>query len=128
MPKVISDKTYTISGTSRDPETNIRTYRFANSKLNVRVNMLKHFKHTAIKLIELPKAMTKTQAMAWLIGQGIHAKLPTRAVNKQKKSPILLKAEMLAGKSAKIKASKQAKNAIVTTAPAAAPVEASPAS
>jgi len=120
MPKAISAKTYTIAGTSRDPKTNIRTYRFANGKLNVRRNMLSHFKHTAIKLIELPKPMNKTQAMAWMIGQGINARLPTRAANKKKKSPIMLKAELLAAKSAKIREAKAAKKA----APAEPVVEA----
>ena len=123
MPKAPSEKTYTIAGTSRAPD-GIRTYRFANGKLNVRRNMLKHFEHTAIKLLETPKPMTKTQAMAWLMGQGIKATLPTRAANKKKKSPILLQAEVLAGKSAKIKATraanKKAQAAVVAAPPAPA--------
>lgn len=92
----VSSKTYTIGGTSVDAGR--RTFRFANGKLNVRVNMLRHFEHTAIKLVKLPRPMTKKNATAWLLTQGFKGVVPTRATNKRAKSPILVQAEKIASK------------------------------
>lgn len=92
----VSSKTYTIGGTSVFDGR--RTFRFANGKLNVRVNMLRFSEHTAIKLVKLPRAMTKKNATAWLLTQGFKGIVPTRATNKRAKSPILVQAEKLASR------------------------------
>lgn len=100
-------KTYTIAGTTN--KDGARTFRFANGKLNVRRNMLKFDGHTAIKLFELPRPMTKVQAMAYLqVEMGTKAKFPTRAKNKRAKSPIQAAAEALAAKNVKRRAAKAA--------------------
>lgn len=94
----ISQKKYTIAGTS--VVNGIKTFRFANGDMDTRVSTLKHFGHTAIKLAELPKPMTKVQAIAHLTKQGTRAILPTRSADKRRKSPIQLAGEELAGKKA----------------------------
>lgn len=99
----MSEKTYTIAGTTIF--NNKRTFRFANGKLNLRRNMLKHFGHRAIKLIELPKPMDKVHAMAFLQKQGMTAALPTRSKS-NKKSQLVIAAEKLVEKGRKISESK----------------------
>lgn len=95
----MTDKTYTIAGTSII--NNKRTYRFSNGKMNLRRNMLRHFGHRAIKLMELPEPMDKVHAIAWLNKQGIKASLPTRSKS-NKKSQLVLAAEQLVEKGRKI--------------------------
>ena len=94
--KAVSTKTYTIAGTSNHEGR--KTFRFGNGKLNVRTNMLRHFGHTAIKLVSLPRPMTKKTATAWLLVNGYKGVLPTRANNKRAKSPTLVQAEAIATK------------------------------
>lgn len=99
MAKEISTKTYTIAGTSILDGT--RTFRFANGKLNVRVNMLKFKGHRAIKLQELPKPMTKVDAMVFLTEkEGVKAKLPTRSDKRGYVSPVQELANEKLGKKA----------------------------
>jgi len=93
MPTV-STKKYTIAGTSN--KDGRKTYRFANGDIESRVSTLKRFEHSAIKLQELPKPMTKTQAIAFLHNAGIKAVLPTRSPNLKHKSPIVAAAMELA--------------------------------
>ena len=116
----MTDKTFTIAGTTIF--NNKRTFRFANGKLNLRRNMLKHFGHRAIKLVELPKPMNKVQAMAFLQKQGITAALPTRSKS-GKKSELVIAAEKLAEKGRKISDSKKGGEATVvaTITPAVEP-------
>jgi hypothetical protein len=95
----MTDKTYTIAGTTIF--NNKRTFRFANGKLNLRVNMLKHTGHRAIKLMELPEPMDKVHAIAFLQKQGITAAVPTRSKS-NKKSQLLIAAEKLVEKGRKI--------------------------
>jgi hypothetical protein len=76
-----------------------RTFRFANGKLNVRVNMLKFKGHRAIKLQELPKPMTKVDAMVFLTEkEGVKAKLPTRSDKRGYVSPVQALANEKLGK------------------------------
>lgn len=104
------DKTFTIAGTSNI--NGVKTFRFANGKLNLRVNMLRHFGHEDINLVELPKAMTKVQAMAWLLTNVKGTKgavIPTRAADKTAKNELVLEAERKAAGVAKAKATRAAR-------------------
>ena len=65
------DKTFLIAGTSTF--NNVNTFRFANGKPNLRANMLRFNGHTDIELVELPKPMTKLQAIAYLTQKGTEA-------------------------------------------------------
>lgn len=89
-------KTYTIGGTS--VVNGISTFRVANGKLNLRRNMLNYFKHENINLIELPRPMTKMEAVAYLITKGYTGVVPTRAADKTHKNAMQLEAEKLAAK------------------------------
>jgi hypothetical protein len=74
----------------------IRTFRFSNTKLNLRVNMLRHLGHEDINIVELPKPMTKLQATAWMLQNLRGAKsavIPTRAADKTVKNELLIQAE-----------------------------------
>lgn len=68
-------KKFTLAGTSTLKGVN--TYRFATGNVKVRTGVLKRNGHSDIKLLELPQAMTKEDATAWLSGQGITAHMPT---------------------------------------------------
>jgi hypothetical protein len=104
------DKLFSLAGTST--REGINTFRFANGKLNLRRNALKHYGHAAIELRELPRPMTKVQAMAWLVTQGIDtAVLPTRAADKTRKPALQLEAEKLATKRMRDAARKREKRA-----------------
>lgn len=116
-----TEKTFTIAGTSI--VNGRHTFRFTNGKVNLRVNMLKHKGHRAIKFMELPSPMTKVQAMAFLMKNGVKGVLPTRAANKRKKSPLQMEAEKLADKAAKISAAHRARKEQNDPVPAAEPVQ-----
>ena len=111
-----TERTFTLAGTSIVDGRH--TFRFTNGKVNLRVNMLKHKGHRAIKFVELPSPMTKVQAMAFLLKNGFKGVLPTRAANKRKKSPLQMEAEKLADKAAKISASHRARKEQNQTVPA----------
>lgn len=101
------DKTFTIAGTS--VVDGVKTFRFANGKLNIRVNMLRHCGHDDINLVELPKAMTKVQAMAWLLTNVRGTKgavIPTRSADKTAKNNLVLEAERKAAGVAKARATR----------------------
>lgn len=89
-------KTYTLGGTTKF--NGVSTFRVANGKLNLRRNMLKHFGHTDIDIIELPRPMTKFDAVAFLITKGYTGVVPTRAADKAHKNAMQLEAEKLAAK------------------------------
>jgi hypothetical protein len=104
------EKTFTIAGLTT--LNGVKTFRFANGKLNLRVNMLKHFGHTDINLVELPKEMNKVQATTWVLQNVRGAKtavIPTRAVDKTVKNDLLLAAEKKAAAVAKARATREAK-------------------
>lgn len=92
----MATKTYTLGGTTKF--NGVSTFRVANGKLNLRRNMLKHFGHTDINIIELPRPMTKFEAVAHLITKGFTGTIPTRAANKEQKNSMQLEAEKLAAK------------------------------
>ena len=104
------DKTFTIAGTS--VINGVKTFRFANGKLNLRVNMLRHFGHENINLVELPKAMNKVQATAWVL-QNIkgakNAVIPTRAADKTAKNELLIEAEKKVAAVVKARVTREAK-------------------
>lgn len=104
------EKTYTIAGTT--VFNGVKTFRFANGKLNLRINMLRHFKHDEINLVELPKPMNKVQATAWLL-QNVRgtksAVIPTRAADKTAKNELLLAAEKRVAAATKARATRQSK-------------------
>ena len=99
------EKTYTIAGTS--VVNGIKTYRFANGKLNKRRIMLKHHKHEDIQLQELKSPMTKVQAIAFLVQQGVEgAVIFTRAKDKTRKTTAVVEGEKLAARRMKDRARK----------------------
>jgi hypothetical protein len=67
-------KLFTIAGTS--VLNGVRTYRFANGSVKVRVGVLRRNDHSEIELFELPEAMDKDVAIQWLSTQGIEAIKP----------------------------------------------------
>ena len=107
----MTDKTFTVAGTSII--NNKRTFRFSNGKINLRRNMLRHFGHRAIKLMELPEPMTKVQAIAFMQKQGIRASLPTRSKS-GKKSELVIAAEKLVEKGRKISETRARNKAAAT--------------
>jgi hypothetical protein len=119
----MTDKMYTIAGTSIF--NNKRTFRFANGKLNLRRNMLKHTGHRAIKLLELPEPMDKVHAIAYLQKQGITATLPTRSKS-NKKSQLVIAAEKLVEKGRKISEGKRKNSETTVEAPVVAEPVAEP--
>lgn len=62
-------KTFTIAGTST--LNGVIKNRFANGTVKVREQILTRNGHTAIKLVELPQAMSKADAVAFLESQTI---------------------------------------------------------
>jgi hypothetical protein len=58
------EKLFEIAGTSVLNGT--KTFRFATGKVGVRTTKLKHHGHTDVNLIQLPKPMTKADAMEYL--------------------------------------------------------------
>ena len=62
-------KLFTVAGTS--VLDGVKTYRFANDMSRVKV--LERVGHTDVELIELPKAMSKEDAVAFLTTKGITA-------------------------------------------------------
>ena len=105
----MATKTYTLGGTTKF--NGVTTFRVANGKLNLRRNMLKHFGHTDIDMVELPKAMPKLEAVAWLVTKGYTGVIPTRAANKENKNAMQLEAEKLAAKRMRDAARKREKRA-----------------
>jgi len=87
-------RTFTIAGTSTI--NGVKTFRVANGKLNLRRIALKHYGHVDIELQELPKPMTKLEAVAFLAGNGVDAVVPTRAKDKTAKTALQIEAEKLA--------------------------------
>ena len=68
-------KLFTVAGTS--VLDGVKTYRFANDMSRVKV--LERVGHTDVELIELPKAMSKEDAVAFLTTKGITADKAVKA-------------------------------------------------
>lgn len=100
----MSTKQFTLAGTS--VLNGVKTFRFATGKVNVRTAKLKRHSHTDVELRELPKPMSKEEAVTWLASQGISdAVVPTN----RKGKPIELTAEQK--KAAAAAAKREAANA-----------------
>ena len=69
-------KLFTVAGTS--VLDGVKTYRFANDMSRVKV--LERVGHTDVNLIELPNAMDKEAAVAFLATKGITADRAVKAV------------------------------------------------
>ena len=88
------DKTFTAAGTST--VDGLRTYRFANGSMKDRAMVLFQNGHTEVQLHALPRPMTKMQAITFLVQNGVHAVVPTRAADKAAKGIMQLEAENVA--------------------------------
>ena len=64
-----ADKLFTVAGTATNPDGTTKA-RFAND-LVARIKILNKAKCTNINLAELPRAMTKLEALQFLTEQGI---------------------------------------------------------
>ena len=64
-----ADKMFTVAGTATNPDGTTKA-RFAND-LVARIKILNKAKCTNINLVELPRAMTKLEALQYLTEQGI---------------------------------------------------------
>jgi hypothetical protein len=64
-----ADKLFTVAGTATNPDGTTKA-RFAND-LVARIKILNKAKCTNINLTELPRAMTKLEALQYLTEQGI---------------------------------------------------------
>ena len=63
------DKLFTVAGTARNPDGTVKA-RFAND-LVARIKILNKAGCTDVNLVELPRAMTKVEALEFLQTQGI---------------------------------------------------------
>ena len=99
-------KLYTVAGTSIRDGVGPATYRFsAGSSAKTRAVVLGRVGHTEVDLRELPNPMTKADAIAYLVSQGVTAVLPVSGrAAKPKLTPEQIKA-------AAEKAKRDAKNA-----------------
>jgi hypothetical protein len=64
-----TEKLFTVAGTATNPNGTVKA-RFAND-LVARIKILNKAGCTNINLVELPKAMTKLEALQYLQGMGI---------------------------------------------------------
>ena len=64
-----AEKTFTVAGTAKNPDGTVKA-RFAND-LVARIKILNKSKCTDVNLVELPRAMTKLEALQYLTEQGI---------------------------------------------------------
>jgi hypothetical protein len=64
-----NEKTFTVAGTAKNPDGTVKA-RFAND-LVARIKILNKSKCVDINLVELPRAMTKLEALQYLTEQGI---------------------------------------------------------
>ena len=66
---IMTEKTFTVAGTAKNSDGTVKA-RFAND-LVARIKILNKAGCTDINLVELPKAMTKLEALQYLTEQGI---------------------------------------------------------
>lgn len=104
--------TYAVAGTSVAPNSGVKTYRFTNTAMNLRANMLRHKGHEKINLIELPRPMSQRDAIVFLLTQSKGHKgavIATRSEDKRAKSDVVVEAETLVAKRAARQAAKTEK-------------------
>jgi hypothetical protein len=108
-----SEKLFTVAGTATNPDGTTKA-RFAND-LVARVKILSKNNCTNINLVELPKAMSKLEALQYLQEQGITAGDAGFAVANKlaEKSKIAKKGEIMV-KATKVTVSTVAVDAKVT--------------
>ena len=75
-----SNRTYTIGGSA--VKDGVAQLTVGTGKLNVKHNILKFHGFTEINLIELPRAMDRVEAIAYLIEQGFNGIVGSRAKDK----------------------------------------------
>ena len=111
-----ADKLFTVAGTATNPDGTTKA-RFAND-LVARIKILNKAKCTNINLVELPKAMTKLEALQFLTEQGITDGDAGYAVANKlaEKSKVAKKGEVMvkAVKAAPVKA-KMSSDAVAST-------------
>ena len=92
------DKLFTVAGTATNPNGTTKA-RFAND-LVARIKILNKAGCTDINLVELPKAMTKLEALQYLTEQGVTGDAGYAVANKlAEKTKIAKKGEVkVAGK------------------------------
>jgi hypothetical protein len=66
----LSDRTYTVAGIST--KQGQAFYRVANGTAEARQRVLERDRHTSIDLRDLPKPMTRDEAIAWLTNLGVN--------------------------------------------------------
>ena len=110
-----ADKLFTVAGTATNPDGTTKA-RFAND-LVARIKILNKAKCTNINLVELPRAMTKLEALQYLTEQGITSGDAGFAVANKlaEKSKVAKKGEVMV-KAVKASASKTAVKASTKTA------------
>jgi hypothetical protein len=87
------DKLFTVAGTATNPNGTTKA-RFAND-LVARIKILNKAGCTAINLVELPKAMTKLEALQYLTEQGVTGDAGYAVANKlAEKTKIAKKGEV----------------------------------
>jgi hypothetical protein len=99
------DKLFTVAGTATNPNGTVKA-RFAND-LVARIKILNKAGCTAINLVELPRAMTKLEALQYLTEQGVTGDAGYAVANKlaektkiAKKGEVKVKAVKTSAKSA----------------------------
>ena len=99
------DKLFTVAGTATNPNGTTKA-RFAND-LVARIKILNKAGCTNINLVELPKAMTKLEALQYLTEQGVAGDAGYAVANKlaektkiAKKGEVKVKAVKTSAKSA----------------------------
>ena len=99
-----ADKLFTVAGTATNPDGTTKA-RFAND-LVARIKILNKAQCTNINLVELPRAMTKLEALQYLTEQGITEGDAGYAVANKlaEKSKIAKKGEVKVQASAGVKA------------------------
>jgi len=87
------DKLFTVAGTATNPNGTTKA-RFAND-LVARIKILNKAGCTAINLVELPRAMTKLEALQYLTEQGVTGDAGYAVANKlAEKTKIAKKGEV----------------------------------
>lgn len=112
-----TEKLFTVAGTAKNADGTVKA-RFAND-LVARIKILNKAGCTDINLVELPKAMTKLEALQYLTEQGITEGDAGYAVaNKLAEKSKLAKKGEVKVKATKAVAKTTAKTAVKATVPA----------
>ena len=101
------ERTYVTGGTS--VVDGVSTFRVSNDTVAKRTKLLEYYEHTKIKLTDLPKPMTREDAVAWLMTQGYKGVVPTRAKDKRAKNEMTLAAEAKAARKMKAAEAREAR-------------------